>query len=125
MTGVTTVWRYNVLPFFSVCWVQQGQETFSGLNGISAIQRDQQLRATDAYKGGQAALCVQLVAGLCQQRIQRFRCDRIEEVTDLARRGDLMNAENRLRIVPVVVFLHPPLIVQKGRALSKKDRERA
>jgi len=56
---------------------------------------------------------------------KRFRCDRIEEVADLAGRGDLMNTENGLRIVPVVVLLHPPLIVQKGRALRKKDRKRA
>jgi hypothetical protein len=36
-----------------------------------------------------------------------------------------MDTEYRLRIVPVAVLLHPPLIVQKGRALRKKDRERA
>lgn len=40
-------------------------------------------------------------------------------------RGDLMDSENRLRIVLVVVLLHPSLIVQKGRALREKDRERA
>lgn len=91
---------------------------------IGAVQRYQQ-RATHAYKGFQAALCVQLVTGLYQHRIQRFRCDRIEEVANLTGRGDLMDSENRLRIVLVVVLLHPSLIVQKGRALREKDRERA
>ena len=81
--------------------------------------------ATHAYKEFKAALCVQLVTNPRQHRIQHFRCDRIEEVTDLAGRGDLMDTEYRLRIVPVMVLLHPPLIVLKGRALRKNDRERA
>ena len=48
-----------------------------------------------------------LVVDLRQHRTQRFRCDRIEEIADLAGRGDLMDTENRFRIVPIVVLLHP------------------
>lgn len=36
-----------------------------------------------------------------------------------------MDSKNRLRIVPIVEFLHPLLIVQKRRALREEDRESA
>ena len=62
-----------------------------------AVQCHQQ-RAGNADERCQTTLFVQPVTHLRQHRIQRFWCDGVEEVTDLAGRGDLMDTENGLRI---------------------------
>lgn len=43
----------------------------------------------------------------------------------MAGRKNLMDSKNRLRIVPIVEFLYPLLIVQKRWALCEEDRESA
>jgi hypothetical protein len=90
--------------------VQQVQEIFSELNESVPS------KATSNVPPRLMKDSIQLVTRLRQQRIPRFRSDGIEEVADLASRWNLMDTENRLRIVPVVELLHTPLIVQTGFA---------
>jgi len=121
---VTTVWRYKVLPFFQRLPGAAGAGNLLRTERVGAIQSHQQ-RAAKAYKRFQTALPVQLVTGLRHSGYSVSGAIGSRRFADLAGRGNLMDTENRLRIVPVVELLHATLIVQKRRALCEKDRERA
>ena len=59
------------------------------------------------------------------QGLQGLRGHRIEQVANLVVAGDLMHAEQGLRIVVSMGLVHAPLKLQKREALHEKDRKRA
>ena len=62
---------------------------------------------------------------LLVQGLQGLRGLRIEQVANLVVAGDLMHAEQGLRIVVSMGLVHAPLKLQKRGALHEKDRKRA
>jgi len=91
---------------------------------VGAIQGHQQLVAKDPQMRQHAVLFKALKA-LNKHRIEMARRDRIAERADLMVTGNLLHAQEGLRVIVTFGVLQPTLVLQTRRRLRKEDTQGA